>query len=64
MDETKDIDDGYGARIDIDEDYEVAYWRRALGVTERELIEAVATAGPSIANVRLLLQSKGEASIS
>ena len=63
MDDIKGVGDRYGDRIDIDEDYEVAYWRCALGVTERELIDAVATAGPSIANVRLYLQSKVDSSI-
>ncbi|OFZ72997.1 MAG: hypothetical protein A2W04_03060 [Betaproteobacteria bacterium RBG_16_64_9] len=39
-------------RIDLGKDYEVRYWARKLGVTERELRETVQTVGPIIEKVR------------
>ena len=33
-------------RVNMSEDYEVAYWSKKWGVTREELAEAVRTAGP------------------
>lgn len=39
-------------KINVNEDYEVAYWTQRLGVTEEELRAAVAAAGTEAAKVR------------
>lgn len=39
-------------RINVNEDYEVQYWTKALGVSEERLREAVKTVGPTAAAVR------------
>jgi hypothetical protein len=44
------------ARIDIDQDHEVAYWSNELGVSRDQLRSAVAKAGPMVKNVREHLQ--------
>jgi hypothetical protein len=38
--------------ININEDYEVQYWTKELGVSKEKLAEAVAAAGTSVAAVR------------
>jgi hypothetical protein len=40
------------ARINVGEDYEVAYWANALGVSKQRLIEVVAKVGDSVQAVR------------
>ncbi|OGA26468.1 MAG: DUF3606 domain-containing protein [Betaproteobacteria bacterium RIFCSPLOWO2_02_FULL_65_24] len=42
-------------RIDLDQDYELRYWTRELGVTEEELKQAVRAAGTQIETVRRYL---------
>jgi hypothetical protein len=39
-------------RINIDQDHEVNYWSRELGVSREELRRAVEQAGPVVKNVR------------
>lgn len=39
-------------RINVDEDYEVQYWTKTLGVTAAQLREAVKAVGPTSAAVR------------
>jgi len=43
-------------RININQDYEVRYWTRALGVTAETLRKAVAAAGTSADAVRKYLK--------
>lgn len=45
-----------GDRINIEEDYEVRYWTKALGVSEDELRSAVAKAGPVVKDVKAHLR--------
>ena len=40
------------SRINMNEDYEVRYWTRHLGITEEELQRVVAKVGSSAAAVR------------
>ena len=42
-------------RIDLDQDSELRYWTRELGVTEEELKQAVRAAGTQIETVRRYL---------
>ncbi|MGY8564603.1 DUF3606 domain-containing protein [Paracidovorax citrulli] len=39
-------------RINLNEDYEVQYWTKALGVTAAQLKEAIKAVGPTAAAVR------------
>lgn len=39
-------------RINVNEDYEVQYWTKTLGVTAAQLREAVKAVGPTSAAVR------------
>ena len=39
-------------RIDLEQDFEVRYWARKLGVEEPRLREVVRTVGPIVENVR------------
>lgn len=45
-------------RINVNQEHEVAYWTKALGVTKERLREAVDKAGPLAKDVRAYL-SKG-----
>jgi hypothetical protein len=45
-----------GSLISLDEDHEVAYWTKALGITPAVLGQAVAAAGNSAEAVRTWLQ--------
>jgi hypothetical protein len=38
-------------RINVDQDHELTYWSRKLGVSRDRLREAVAKAGPVVKNV-------------
>jgi hypothetical protein len=42
--------------INMNEDYEVQYWTKELGVSKEKLQEAVDAAGTSVAAVKLYLQ--------
>ena len=42
-------------RINLDQDHEVNYWSKELGVSREELRRAVEQAGPMVKNVRLHL---------
>jgi hypothetical protein len=44
------------SRINVNEEWEVQYWARQLGVSKEELERAVKQAGPSVAAVRQHLQ--------
>jgi hypothetical protein len=44
------------SRINLSEEWEVAYWTRELGLTREELEQAVQNAGNSVAAVRQHLQ--------
>jgi len=39
-------------RINVNEDYEIQYWTKSLGVTAAQLREAVKAVGPTSAAVR------------
>ncbi|MCE7064957.1 DUF3606 domain-containing protein [Dyadobacter sp. CY326] len=43
-------------RINISEDYEVAYWTEALGVSKEKLTDAVHQAGPTVKAVKEYLK--------
>jgi hypothetical protein len=43
-------------RININEDFEVEYWTKTLGVTRDQLKAAVAKAGPMVDDVRAALR--------
>ena len=40
------------ARINVDQDHELSYWSKRLGVSRDRLREAVAKAGPVVRNVQ------------
>jgi len=48
------------SRINIHEDYEVDYWKSALGVTRDQLAEAVTQVGTSAEAVREYLKKDSE----
>lgn len=50
------------SRINVDEDYEVQYWSRALGVTPEKLVAVVRAVGPGVEAVRANLASGSAAS--
>jgi hypothetical protein len=45
-------------RIDMNQSYQVAYWKERFGVTEQELSEAVRAAGAMARKVEAYLKSK------
>lgn len=49
------------SRINIDEDYELQYWSRALGVTPEKLSAVVRAVGPGVDAVRANLASGSKA---
>jgi hypothetical protein len=51
-------DYGNKTRIDLNQSYQVAYWKERFGVSERELAEAVLAAGALARNVEEYLKSK------
>ena len=51
-------DYGDKTRIDMNQSYQVAYWKERFGVTEQELSEAVRVAGASASKVETYLKSK------
>ena len=50
-DDLQDIGRQDDARIDVDQDHELTYWSRKLGVSRDKLRETVAKAGPMVKNV-------------
>jgi hypothetical protein len=40
------------SRINVHEEWEVAYWTKELGLSKEELMAAVKAAGPSVSAVR------------
>ncbi|HEX2449398.1 MAG TPA: DUF3606 domain-containing protein [Methyloceanibacter sp.] len=51
-------DYGNKTRIDLNQSYQVAYWKERFGVSEAELSEAVRAAGALAKNVEDYLRSK------
>lgn len=45
-------------RINLNEDYEKEYWKKALGVSGQQLAAAVRKVGPMAKNVRAYLKDK------
>jgi len=45
-------------RINVNEDYEVRYWTKELGISEEQLREAVKRAGPVADDVRAHLRRR------
>jgi hypothetical protein len=54
----KKRDYGDKTRIDMNQSYQVAYWKERFGVTEQELGEAVRAAGASARKVEAYLKSR------
>jgi hypothetical protein len=54
----KKRDYGDTTRIDMNQSYQVAYWKERFGVTEQELSEAVRAAGALARKVEAYLKSK------
>jgi hypothetical protein len=50
-DDLKQTGNADDTRIDVDQDHEITYWSRKLGVSRERLREAVAKAGPMVENV-------------
>jgi hypothetical protein len=46
------------SRINLSEDYELAYWTKTLGISKEKLSEAVQQAGSSAKSVREYLDRK------
>ena len=55
----KKRDYGRKTRIDLNQSYQVAYWKERFGITEQELREAVLAAGGLARKVEEYLESKG-----
>jgi uncharacterized protein DUF3606 len=54
----KKRDYGKHTRIDINQSYQVAYWKQRFGISEEELIEAVRETGGLARNVEACLSQK------
>jgi hypothetical protein len=54
----KKRDYGHKTRIDLNQSYQVAYWKDRFGVSEQELSEAVLAAGALARKVEAYLKSK------
>ena len=50
-DNLKEVGRPDDARINVDQDHELTYWSKKLGVSRDRLREAVAKAGPVVKNV-------------
>jgi hypothetical protein len=57
-DDLKQTGEPEGARINVDQDHEVLYWSKELGVSCDQVREAVQQAGPMVADVRRHLTAK------
>jgi hypothetical protein len=51
---------GSKTRIDMNQSYQVAYWKERFGVTEEELSDAVRAAGASARKVEAYLKAKAD----
>jgi Protein of unknown function (DUF3606) len=49
---------GKNTRIDVNQSYQLAYWKDRFGISEEELLEAVRTAGGLARNVEAYLRQK------
>ena len=59
-DSTQDRGEPDRSRISLAQDHEVRYWMKELGVTERELRDALAASGSnSVTTVREYLKTNG-----
>jgi hypothetical protein len=54
----KKQDYGKNTRIDVNQSYQLAYWKERFGISEKELIEAVRAAGERARNVEAYLRQK------
>jgi hypothetical protein len=52
MDNTKKTGSPDSKTINLSEDYEVAYWIKVLGVSKKQLADAIAAVGKSVDAVR------------
>jgi hypothetical protein len=51
-------DYGKNTRIDVNQSYQLAYWKQRFGISEEELIAAVRAAGGLARNVKAYLSQK------
>jgi hypothetical protein len=51
-------DYGKNTRIDVNQSYQVAYWKQRFGISEEELIEAVRAASALARNVEVYLRDR------
>ena len=51
---------GHKTRIDLNQSFQVAYWKDRFGVSEEELSEAVRAAGALARKVEAYLKAKAE----
>ena len=51
-------DYGKNTRIDVNQSYQVAYWKQRFGISEEELIEAVRAASVLARNVEVYLKDR------
>jgi hypothetical protein len=58
LDPLKKQDYGKNTRIDVNQSYQLAYWKDRFGISEEELIEAVRAAGGLARNVEAYLRQK------
>ena len=58
LDPSKKRDYGNNTRIDVNQSYQVAYWKQRFGISEEELIEAVRAARGLARNVEAYLRQK------
>ena len=54
----KKQDYGKNTRIDVNQSYQLAYWKDRFGVSEEELRDAVGASGPLAKNVEAYLRQK------
>jgi Protein of unknown function (DUF3606) len=54
----KKRDYGKRTRFDVNQSYQLAYWKERLGISEEQLIEAVRAAGALARNVEAYLRQK------
>ena len=57
---SKKRDYGDKTRIDLNQAYQVAYWKERFGVSQEELSEAVSAAGALARKVEAYLKSRDE----
>ena len=54
----KKRDYGKNTRIDVNQSYQVAYWKERFGISEEKLTEAVRAAGERARNVEAYLRDR------